>query len=57
MVRGELVSWFSIGDAERSLSPSDLITPEEFRKMFDVCTNSRDRAILALLYETCAENR
>ncbi len=50
----ELVSWFSIGDAEGNLSPSDLITPEEFKRMLEACTNSRDRALLSLLYETGA---
>ena len=52
--RDELINWFSIGKVKNSLSPSDLITEEEFQKMLNVCTNSRDRALLSLLYETGA---
>jgi len=52
--RDELINWFSIGKVRNSLSPSDLITEEEFQKMLNVCTNSRDRALLSLLYETGA---
>jgi len=50
----ELINWFSIGKVKNSLSPSDLITEEEFQKMLNACTNSRDRALLSLLYETGA---
>ncbi len=50
----ELVSWFTIGTVDNKLSPSDLITEEEFRKMLDACQNSRDRAFLSLIYETGA---
>ncbi len=50
----DLVSWFSVGNVENKLSPSDLITEEEFRRMLDACQNSRDRALISLLYETGA---
>ena len=50
----ELVNWFSVGSVENKLSPADLITEEEFRKMLNACQNSRDRAFLSLIYETGA---
>lgn len=50
----ELVNWFTTGKCQSNLSPQDLITREEFEKMLDVCLNSRDRALLSLLYETGA---
>lgn len=50
----DLVNWFSVGNVENSLSPADLITEEEFRKMLNACQNSRDRAFLSLLYESGA---
>ncbi|AIY90067.1 tyrosine-type recombinase/integrase [Geoglobus acetivorans] len=50
----ELVSWFSLGNVENKLSPADLITEEEFKKMLSACQNSRDRAFLSLIYETGA---
>ena len=50
----ELVDWFSIGRASSNLSPQDLITHEEFEKMLNACRNSRDRAMLCLLYESGA---
>jgi integrase len=52
--RGELVNWFSVGNVESNISPSDLITQEEFEAMMRACFNSRDRALLSLLYETGA---
>ncbi|WP_456468939.1 tyrosine-type recombinase/integrase [Archaeoglobus sp.] len=52
--REELVSWFSVGDVKNKLSPMDLITEEEFQRMMDACTNSRDRAFISLLYESGA---
>jgi integrase len=52
--REELVDWFSVGNVKSKLSPMDLITEEEFEKMMNACTNSRDRALISLLYETGA---
>jgi integrase len=52
--KNELVSWFSVGNVKNNLSPSDLITEEEFQKMLNACTNSRDRALISLLYESGA---
>ena len=52
--RNELVNWFATGKVKNNLSPSDLITEEEFQKMLNTCTNSRDRALLSLLYESGA---
>ncbi len=50
----ELVNWFVAGKCESNLSPQDLITHEEFEAMLKACQNSRDRAMLSLLYETGA---
>ncbi|HIH69355.1 MAG TPA: tyrosine-type recombinase/integrase [Methermicoccus shengliensis] len=52
--KDDLVNWFTLGNVETKVSPQDLITEEEFRKMLDACLNSRDRAFLSLLYETGA---
>ncbi|WP_456469254.1 tyrosine-type recombinase/integrase [Archaeoglobus sp.] len=52
--REELVNWFSVGNVKSKLSPMDLITEEEFERMMNACTNSRDRALISLLYETGA---
>jgi site-specific recombinase XerD len=51
MGKDDLVNWFSVGNVEK-LSPADLITEEEFRRMLGSCFNSRDGALLSLLYET-----
>ncbi len=50
----ELVNWFSLGNVNSNVSPQDLITEEEFQKMMNACMNSRDRAMLSLLYESGA---
>jgi|Deesub1362A_J573_1020465.scaffolds.fasta_scaffold00380_31 integrase len=52
--RDDLVNWFTIGSVETKVSPHDLITEDEFRKMLNACLNSRDRAFISLLYETGA---
>jgi integrase len=54
MDRGELVDWFSLGKSETNVSPQDLITEEEFRRLMDACSCSRDRALISLFYETGA---
>jgi len=54
MGREDLIDWFSIGNVKSNISPSDLITEEEFRKILNACKNSRDRAIISLLYESGA---
>ncbi len=50
----DLVNWYSLGEVEPKVSPQDLITEEEFERMLRVCMNSRDRALISLLYETGA---
>ncbi len=50
----ETVNWFSIGKYETKVTPQDLISEEEFHRMMNSCMNSRDRAMLSLLYETGA---
>lgn len=54
MGKDELVNWFTVGKSETKVSPQDLITEEEFNKMVEKCMNSRDRALLSLLYESGA---
>ena len=48
----ELVNWFTLGEVETSLGPADLITEDEFQRILAACTNHRDKAIVALLYES-----
>jgi len=50
----ELVNWFSLGNVDPKVSPQDLITEEEFEAMLNACMNSRDRAMISLLYESGA---
>ncbi len=50
----EIVNWFSLKNVETKVTPQDLITEEEFEAMLKTCMNSRDRAIISLLYETGA---
>ena len=50
----ELVSWYTTGKRQTTVTPSDLITEEEFMAMMAACTNSRDRALISLMYESGA---
>jgi len=50
----ELVNWFTGSGWENRVSPNDLITEEEFKEMMNACMNSRDRAMISLLYESGA---
>ena len=50
----ELVDWFAGSGWENKVSPNDLITEDEFESMLDACMNSRDKALLSLLYESGA---
>ena len=50
----ELVNWFSFGNVDPKVSPHDLITEKEFEAMLNACRNSRDRALISLLYESGA---
>ncbi len=54
MGKEELVDWFTLGNVKSNISPHDLISPEEFEALIKACFNSRDRAFLALIYETGA---
>lgn len=54
MGKEELVNWFTVGKTETKVTPQDLITEEEFNKMIENCMNSRDRALISLLYESGA---
>ena len=50
----DVVNWFSIGKYETKVTPQDMISEEEFQKMMNACMNSRDRALISLLYESGA---
>ena len=50
----ELVNWFSLKNISSKVTPQDLITEEEFEAMLKACMNSRDRALISLLYESGA---
>jgi len=52
--KSELVNWFSLKNIETKVSQQDLITQEEFEATIGVCRNSRDRALISLLYESGA---
>ncbi len=54
MDREKLVNWFSLGKSETNVSPQDLITEEEFRRLMGACSCSRDRALISFLYESGA---
>ncbi len=51
----ELVNWFSLKNISSKVTPQDLITEEEFEAMLKACMNSRDRALISLLYESGAK--
>jgi len=50
--KGEIVDWFTIGDIKTRKFPDELLTEEEIKKMIDSCKNPRDRAIIAVLWES-----
>jgi len=50
----EVINWFTGSGWENRISPNDLITEEEFEAMLKACMNSRDRALISLLYESGA---
>ena len=50
----ELVNWFSLKNISSKVTPQDFITEEEFEAMLKACMNSRDRALISLLYESGA---
>ncbi|MEM5853291.1 MAG: tyrosine-type recombinase/integrase [Candidatus Aenigmatarchaeota archaeon] len=43
------LSWFKVGNAEASLP--EVLTEEEVKKLIEVTDNSRDRALVSVLYE------
>lgn len=52
MEKEEAVSWFTSSGWENRLSLSDLITESEFEARIAVCMNSKNMALLSLLYES-----
>lgn len=50
-----VVSWIAVGRAEaRDRKPSDLLTPDEIRRLALATTNPRDRALVLVMYESAA---
>jgi len=49
----EVVDWIYCGNKEKNNKKlPNILTMEEIRKMIDVCDNLRDRALIAVLYES-----
>ncbi|VVB70014.1 Tyrosine recombinase XerC [uncultured archaeon] len=48
----EEVSWIKIREEANILTKDDLITPEEYKKLFDTASNLKDKVLLVLLHET-----
>lgn len=48
------VSWIRVKKPKNNKLPEDLLTEEDIKKLIDACLNARDRALIALLYESGA---
>ncbi len=46
------VSWFRAAKPRNPVLPEDLLTEDDVRRMLDACRNARDRAIIAVLYDS-----
>jgi len=46
------VRWIKPGKANNSIKPGDLLTKEEVERMIDATTNPRDKALIAVMYES-----
>ena len=47
-----LISWIKTGKPNRQKLPEELLTPEEVQSMIEEAPNPRDRALIAVLYES-----
>ena len=50
--KDDLVSWIKVNKANTSKLPEELLTPYEIQDMVNAANNARDRAIIAVLYES-----
>ena len=48
----EIVSWIKAGNVKNTKKASDLLTEDEVKQLIAACLNSRDRALIALLYDS-----
>jgi|Deesub1362A_J573_1020465.scaffolds.fasta_scaffold00834_25 integrase len=48
----ELVDWFTIGEIKTRKFPDELLTEDEIRRLLEACKNPRDRALIAVLWES-----
>ena len=48
----ELVSWIKVDNSKTTKKASDLLTEDEVKQLIAACLNSRDRALIALLYDS-----
>lgn len=48
----ELVDWFTIGEIKTRKFPDELLTEDDIKKMIGACKNPRDRALIAVLWES-----
>jgi len=48
----ELVSWIKTDRGKTTKKASDLLTEDEVKQLIAACLNSRDRALIALLYDS-----
>ncbi|MCD6492598.1 MAG: tyrosine-type recombinase/integrase [Archaeoglobaceae archaeon] len=52
MGKKELVDWFTIGEIKTRKFPDELLTEDDIKKMIGACKNPRDRALIAVLWES-----
>ena len=50
--KDELVSWIKVNKVSNSKLPEELLTPDEIQDMVIAAKNARNRAIIAVLYES-----
>jgi len=48
----ELVDWFTIGEIKTRKFPNELLTEDEIKRLLEACKNQRDRALIAVLWES-----
>lgn len=48
----EQVSWMEVGSSRSKVTKSDLVTGDELKRMIAMSPNSRDRAVVAVLWES-----
>lgn len=48
----ELVDWFTVGEIKTRKFPDELLTEDDIKRLLDACKNSRDRALISVLWES-----